>query len=147
MSTRGKTALAVELGATDAISETPDLLGEVKGLSREGVTCAIEAVGNVDLVRIALRALRPGGSLLVVGAAPHGSTYEIDASAFRGGRRIESVVGGSIVPHIDIPRLLELFADGRFPLDRLLSDEVPLSDVPAVLSHSESGVRTVVRME
>lgn len=42
---------------------------------------------------------------------------------------------GSCNPRIDIPRFVELYAAGRFPVDRLITHRMPLADVNTALEN------------
>ncbi len=54
------------------------------------------------------------------------------------GRTIRGVIEGDSVPDIFIPRLVELFVQGRFPLDRL-TRMYPLEAINQAAADSEAG--------
>jgi len=56
-----------------------------------------------------------------VGAAAPGTTanFEIGASLVKGWT-LKMVIQGSSVPQVFIPRLIQLWRDGRFPFDKLI---------------------------
>ena len=53
----------------------------------------------------------------------------------------KSVVGsymGSCNPAVDIPRYVDLYREGRFPVDRLITHRMPLSEVNTALERMAS---------
>lgn len=70
------------------------------------------------------------------------STYDLYMHA-------KTLVGcqyGSIVPNRDFPMLLNLWRTGRLPLDKLISERIPLDDVNVAFDdlRSGSGIRSVI---
>ncbi len=55
---------------------------------------------------------------------------------------------GSCVPSRDIPRFIDMFRQGRLPVDRLLSSTGPLDDINAAFDRLDRGevVRHVILM-
>jgi aryl-alcohol dehydrogenase len=61
------------------------------------------------------------GVVALIGAAPAGTTATIDMnSLLAGGRMLRGILQGDSVPQIFIPKLVELYRSGRFPIDRLV---------------------------
>lgn len=63
-------------------------------------------------------------------------------------RTIKGSYIGSCVPSRDIPRYIELYKQGRLPVDRLLTDTLPLEDLNEGFDRLARGqaVRLVVTM-
>jgi aryl-alcohol dehydrogenase len=63
------------------------------------------------------------------------------------GRTIRGIVEGDSLPDAFIPSLIELYRDGRFPFDRLLTF-YSFDDINAAIADSEDGktVKAVVRL-
>jgi S-(hydroxymethyl)glutathione dehydrogenase / alcohol dehydrogenase len=78
---------------------------------------------------------------------PGGETASIDPEAIadRGLRIVGSKVGSSR-PELDIPRLVELYRQGRLRLDELVSGRYALEDVNEAMTAAERGdaLRVVV---
>ena len=116
-------ALALELGASHAIDPiaTPEVAEEVRKLSGGGVTHAIDTTGNAKVIAAATDALLNLGTLGLVGIPPLTDTLNISTIAvISKGLTIRGIVEGDSQPHIFIPRLIELYRQGRFPFDRLI---------------------------
>ena len=61
---------------------------------------------------------------------------------------IRGVTNGDIVPSQFIPRLVDMYMDGQFPLDRI-SSFYPLEQVNTALEDSLSGktIKPIIRMK
>jgi aryl-alcohol dehydrogenase len=56
------------------------------------------------------------------GAFPFGTDVGLDVNELIAlGRRVRGIVEGESGPHVFIPQLAELWRQGRFPIDRLVS--------------------------
>jgi len=61
------------------------------------------------------------GTLAIVGAPPGGTEYAFDANdMILLGRKVVGVVESDSVVKVYIPRLIELYKQGRFPFDKLV---------------------------
>lgn len=111
-----------------------------------GVDYAFEAIGREDTVRQAWEAARAGGTVVVVGMIPKGQTLTIDPWHFIYEKTLKGCFLGSARIGIDIPRLADLYADGRFQLDELVSRTLTLDELPEALDRLRAGegIRQVV---
>ena len=134
--------LARDLGATDVIdASTCDVAEEIKQLTGgAGLDGAIETSGNVTVLKGAIAALAPVGTCVVIGV-PHGVPAELDVlDLVARGLRVIGTNQGDAVPRIAIPRLIELYRQGRLPVDRLVT-EFAFEDInDAVAASLEGGV-------
>lgn len=111
-------ALAEELGATHTVDgSATDVVSQIQGIAGGGVDHVLDTTGNVAVMTNAIASLRLGGAAAFVGVQTEPLT--IDATALVG-KRITGVLEGSAVPQELIPRLIELWREGRFPFDRLV---------------------------
>jgi len=142
-------AAAAKVGATQIIEAGGDVAERVLAAVPGGVDLAIDSVGHSAVVRQALSVCGPSGTALIVGAAPAGTTYELESRLFKPSRRVVGNVGGSIVPEVDIPRYARLFAAGRLPLRELVTAELGLDDVPEALRRLQNGdgIRSVIHLD
>ncbi len=136
-------------GATATVdgSLVDDVADEIRALTDDrGVDHALEAVGRVDLVRLACRSLAVRGTCTIVGVPPDGTVYEIPADAIRPECRVQTSRMGSNRFREDIPRYLDLHANGLLRLDELVGRTTPLSGLPAAVDDMRAGrgARTVV---
>ncbi|MGB0384873.1 MAG: NAD(P)-dependent alcohol dehydrogenase [Ardenticatenaceae bacterium] len=115
-------ALALELGATHTLNpqETPDLVAAIKEIcGGKGVHYSLDTTNVPSVVRKAFDCLRIRGTYGHVGGT--GTELTFSATQLIFGRTIMGIVQGDSVPDIFIPRLIELYRQGRFPFDRLVT--------------------------
>ena len=145
-----KLELAGELGATHLVDPSGSgVYDAVRSVLPGGVDAAFEVVGVPQLVADAFLATRPGGRCVMVGSPPAGEPIPIDGRALFSERRLLGTTGGSNVPARDIPRIAELYRDGRLDLDTLVSARRPLRDFAESITETERGdvARSVVVMK
>ena len=117
-----KLALAKTLGADYTVNASEgDPVAKVMELSGGGVDYAIETAGKAETILQAFGALHNGGKCIVVGMAPIGSMVNIPAYEFLLGKSIAGSVQGDIRHQADIPRLIDMYMDGKLPIDKLIS--------------------------
>lgn len=114
--------LAKELGATHTVnSKNSDAVKRIKSVIEEGVDYAVEASGVKEVAEMAFEALSKRGTLAIVGAPPGGTEYAFDANdVILSGRKVVGVVEGDSIVKVYIPRLIDLYNQGRFPFDKLI---------------------------
>ena len=147
-----KLAKARELGATHTLTAGEgDLVPAIRNLTGgKGVDVAIESAGRVEAMESAFESGAAGGGLCIVaGNPPHGQVMRINPFSLIGGKRIAGTWGGESRPDTDIPRYVEMFADGRLPLRKLGMDAYPLDEINRALDDLEAGrvVRAMIRMD
>lgn len=133
--------LAKELGATHTINTKNENLGErIKEITGgKGVDAIIDTTAVPALLRQGADALALRGTLILVGAAKSGTEvkFEVGDSLIKGWT-FKTVVQGSSVPQVFIPRLIELYKQGRFPFDKLLG-RYKLDDINKGFDDSADG--------
>ena len=143
-----KLALAQELGATHVINTSRENATARIGLISEakGVDYAFEAVGKVELMTQAVDVIRPGGTTVLLGSPPYGSTLCLDALSMIFGKAVFGSPTGLTIPHIDIPRFVDLYMMGRLPVDKLLTRTYGLDQINEALQALEKGevMRSVI---
>lgn len=136
--------LAKTLGATHVInSGKEDPVALLKQLTDGGVDCALDSTGVTAVIRQAVLALRPRGTCVVVGASKPGANVELDINDFmQGCKRLRGSVADMF-----IPRLVELYRQGRFPFDKLIK-LYPFDQINEAAADSEKGVtlKPVIRI-
>lgn len=135
--------LAREIGATHTInSRSADMADELASITGgEGVNSMLDTTAVPAVVGGAAGALSIGGTLAIVGAAAPGTTVAIDIGipSMVKGWTFKTVIQGGSVPQVFIPTLVELWKQGRFPLDKLVKT-YKLDDINTAFTDSESGV-------
>ena len=126
-----KLKLATAFGATDVVnSSTTDPVAAVQELTG-GVTHAFEVVGLKPTTEQAVAMLEMGGTVYLIGVHRPGATIEVTPFGDLMGQQkgLRGVAMGSANPQIDIPRYAELYLQGRFMLDELVSRHTSLGSI------------------
>lgn len=134
-----KQALGLRVGAHYAGSpeQAAQLVREHAG---DGVDLAIEAVGSARVMEAGLSLLTRGGALVSVGLPHPDQTITTAALQFAGlGRRLLGCYMGDSVPSRDILAYLQLWRDGRLPVELLHTDTRPLRDLNESLDALAAG--------
>ena len=125
-----KLALALELGATHAVPAGPDAVEEVRALTGGGADHAIETVGSALVLADAYAATRRGGSTTTVGLPDPSQMLSIPAVGLVAEERtLRGSYLGSSVPARDLPRFIDLYREGRLPVERLLTHRLALEEI------------------
>jgi S-(hydroxymethyl)glutathione dehydrogenase / alcohol dehydrogenase len=133
-----KLELATRLGATHAV-QPEEAAVMVRDLTNGGVDYAFEAIGDENAIRAAWAAVRPGGTAVVLGLMPKGTSLTIDPWGFIEEKRLLGCFLGSARIDVDIPRLVDLHADGELDLEGLVSRRLPLAELPDAFDRLRSG--------
>ncbi|MFI8594453.1 NAD(P)-dependent alcohol dehydrogenase [Microbacterium sp. NPDC078428] len=133
-------ALARELGATDTVdAREGDVAARVKELTGDGVDFALETSGRSDVLRQAVDSLGVRGTVGVVGAQAPGTETAVETGlSMTRGWSLKMIIEGDSIPQVFIPRLIELWRQGRFPFDRLV-ENFDFHDINDAFSASENG--------
>jgi alcohol dehydrogenase len=126
-----KLGLARQLGATDTYNAAdPACAAEIRSATGGGVDYAFEMAGSIKALSLGADILARGGSVVTAGLPPAKSTYALDHAALVGDEKsIRGSYMGSCVPERDVPIFIELYKQGRLPIDRLKSGTLPLADI------------------
>jgi len=147
---RTKLDMASNLGATDCLQVGPDvdLVEGIKSIVPGGVDYAFEVIGLTEVVTQAFLSTRTGGTTVMVGAPPPGTTITIGSRDLFADRRLLGCTGGGNVPARDIPRIMSLYQKGDLKLDELVSQRLPLERVNDAFAELQKGelARTVIEM-
>lgn len=134
-----KHPVAVAAGA-DRVG-TPEQAGTlIAGLTDEGAHVAIEAVGQAPVMEQCLGLVARGGAVVSVGLPHPDQTLTTNALQFAGqGKRLIGSYMGDAVPQTDIPRYVQMWREGRLPIELLHSDTVPLDHINEALDALANG--------
>ena len=143
-----KLDLAKSLGATHAFNAgNPECQEQIRTLTSGGVEFAFELAGSVRALDLAYRITRRGGTTVTAGLPPPTATFALPpVNLVAEERTIKGSYIGTCVPSRDIPRYIELYRQGRLPVDRLMSGTLKLEDINRGfdLLHEGKAVRQVV---
>lgn len=142
-------ALARELGATHTINaRSADIVAQIKEMTGSGVKFALDTTANAAVIRTAVDALAPRGTCGIVGASPFGTEMTLDVVSFMSeGRKLRGIVEGDSNPDVFIPVLIDLYRQGRFPFDKMITFYA-FEEINDAVDDSEHGrcIKPVVRM-
>jgi aryl-alcohol dehydrogenase len=134
-------ALAAELGATATIDtageELADVAAAVVKLTGRGADVALDTTGNPGVILAAVQSLATHGTASVITSSGAPVTLPPGDLLLKG-RQLRGTMGGHINPTVFIPRLLDLHARGRFPVDRLVKN-YPFAELNTAIADSLSG--------
>jgi S-(hydroxymethyl)glutathione dehydrogenase/alcohol dehydrogenase len=126
-----KLAWAEEFGAThvvDAGREDPvAAVHRISGMG--GVDYAFEVVGTQKTIEQALASTHRGGTCVVVGVSPAGTRLSVDPAMFLQQRILTGSSFGGGHQRTDVPMLLDLFMDGKYRLEELVTRRLPLTEL------------------
>ena len=92
-----------------------------------GAEYAFEAIGSVDAARQVFDMVRSGGTAVVVGMMPMGSEIRVPGPAFLAEKKLIGSMYGSTRFRDHMPRLVNLFMQGRLNLSGLVSQRMGLA--------------------
>jgi S-(hydroxymethyl)glutathione dehydrogenase/alcohol dehydrogenase len=137
-----KLKFASELGATDLVNASKDdPVAKIAEIAAGGVDYSFEAIGNTSAMTQAFHSVysRPGGIAVVLGLVPIGATFSIEAWRFMREVTLTGCTIGSIRPQIDIPHYVDLFMQGKLPLDKMISARYPLEQINKAIKDTLDG--------
>jgi S-(hydroxymethyl)glutathione dehydrogenase/alcohol dehydrogenase len=136
-----KESIARDFGATDFVdARAGDTVAAVKAILPDGVDYSFECVGNPVVLRQAIDILAIGGNCVIIGFPP--PTVEASFNVASLNFIDRGILGsryGSARPHVDIPLVIDLYKQGRFKLDELVTRTYPLEQVESVFSDMAEG--------
>ncbi len=126
-----KLGLARQLGATDTFNATdPNCTEKIIEETKGGVEYAFEVAGVVEAMQTAYAITRRGGTTVTSGLSQHQHTFEIPHSQLVVDERtIKGSYMGSCVVRNDIPKFINLYKQGKLPVDKLRSGNISLNDL------------------
>jgi aryl-alcohol dehydrogenase len=111
-------ALAQELGATEIVTAGA---GSSALLDTGGCNYAIDTTGVPDVLRQAFDSCGPLGVTAMIAPNVPGTEVSIEMLGLLPGKSLRGVVQGDSVSHTFIPQLIDLWQQGRFPFDKLIT--------------------------
>lgn len=132
--------LAKELGATHTINAAEgNPVEKVMAISGgKGMSYMLETSGNPKVLEGAIYTLGLGGVGGIVGAPAMGVTVSLDVNFLLFGRTLRGIIEGESNSDVFIPRLIELYKQGKFPFDKLIK-YYTLDQINQAAADSEGG--------
>ncbi|HHV20527.1 MAG TPA: S-(hydroxymethyl)mycothiol dehydrogenase [Propionibacterium sp.] len=144
---------AMALGATHSIHAdgTVDVVAAVQQLTGgNGADCVIDAVGRPETFTQAFHARDLAGTAVLVGVPTPEMTWEIPLlDVFGRGGALKSSWYGDCLPSRDFPMLIDLYLQGRLPLEAFVTEKIGITDVEAAFEKMHHGdvLRSVVMID
>jgi S-(hydroxymethyl)mycothiol dehydrogenase len=140
---------AAELGATHTVNaaevDTVEAVQELTG--GFGADVVVDAVGRPETWKQAFYARDLAGTVVLVGVPTPDMTLEMPLIDFfsRGGA-LKSSWYGDCLPERDFPTLVELYLQGRLPLEKFVTERIKIDDVEDAFHTMHAGevLRSVV---
>lgn len=133
-----KLELSAKFGATDFVNASEeDPVERVRQIAGGYLDYAFEAIGLSSTVTQAFNMVRAGGTAVVVGVV--GQDVTIPGIAFLREKRLIGSFFGSAHIQYDIPRLVDLYMDGKLLIDELVSKRRPLDELNEAFDDMLSG--------
>ena len=116
--------LALALGSHHACDPTTEsAIDAVRKLLPNGADFVIDTSGNVGAIKDAIPMLAPMGTLGLIGVPrpvdSHLPVTIVDAMTF--GITVRGILVGDSQPDVFLPKLIDLYEQGRFPVDRMIT--------------------------
>lgn len=145
-------ALAKELGATDTVNrkelENETIAEAVARVSHGGVDHAIDTSGNGNMILNAIKSTCLHGRIVLL--APTGTLkdFNIGIDVLMMYRTVIGCCEGDSISKIFIPQLIQLYKEGRFPVDRIIKT-YPFEQLETARDDSNHGkvIKAVVTMD
>ncbi len=147
-----KLDIAMGLGATHSIDAgSADVVESVQALTDGfGADVVIDAVGIPETWRQAFYARDLAGTVVLVGVpTPEMRIPDIPLlDVFGRGGALKSSWYGDCLPSRDFPMLIDLYLQGRLPLDAFVSERIGIADVETAFERMAAGevLRSVVEL-
>ncbi len=141
-------ALARDLGATHTIDgRTTDSVAAIRDIAGLGCDYSIDTTAVPAVARQAIECLALLGTCGLVGVPPTGTELTVEFHSVLFGRFVRGIIGGDAIAQLFIPKLIELWRQGRFPFDRLIRF-YDFADIDAAAHDAEAGlaIKPVLRM-
>ena len=145
-----KLDVARSFGATHTVNAgDPTAVEQIKEISNGGVHFAFEMAGAVKAMELAYKCGRRGGTTVTAGLSHPQAMFSIPHfSIVVEERTIKGSYVGSCDPARDIPRFIDMYREGRLPIDKLLSERISLHDINSGFDRLADGktIRQIVKL-
>jgi NDMA-dependent alcohol dehydrogenase len=136
-----KMTIAADFGATHTLPAGPAATDAIRNLTEgRGADYVFEAIGSPAVQEQCLEAVRPGGTVVLVGVSPMGSGTNLPGAIIT---RQEKTIMGSYYGTANTTRDFALYADlylqGKLDLDRLVTQTYALHEINEAYADMLSG--------
>lgn len=135
-----KLQAGLDMGATHAVRSDAGTVEAIRDLTKGGVDVAIELAGSVQALEAAWGCTCRGG-LTVTAGLPHAEArMPLNALQLVAEERtLRGSYIGSCVPQRDLPRMFALYAQGRLPVEKMLTHRLGLDQINLAMDRLDDG--------
>ena len=146
-----KKEMALKFGATHAFNskKVGDIAEEIKKIvGPGGADVVIDTTGNARIIELCYELTHADGRTILVGVPSKGDKVSIYTLPLHFKKVLKGSEGGSCLPALDIPRIINLVQKGRVSLDGLVTHEFALEDINDALDLVRTGQagRVLIKM-
>ena len=105
----------------------------------KGADVVVDTTGNPRVIEMAYELTQPDGRTILVGVPRKGDKVNIYTLPLHFKKILKGSEGGSVVPDVEIPRLIRLVDRGRLKLEGLYTHEFALDDINEAIRVFRSG--------
>ena len=128
-----------KFGATHFVNSGKcDPVEEIQKITGGGADYTLECTAIPTIFRQAVDSLAMGGKCGLIGAAPMGTEVSLDMQSILNGRTIIGIVEGDAISDILIPKLIDLYKQGRLPFDKMIT-YYPFDQINQAAEDAETG--------
>ena len=142
---------AKQLGAHEVFNANDgQVIDKVKSFANNGVNYSFECVGSEKAMELAYKILKRGGTAVSSGLSHPDKTFSVQhVDMVASEKTIKGSFLGSCVPDRDIPAYIDLYKEGNFPVDRLMSEVISLEEINEGFEKLASGktIRQVIEFD
>jgi alcohol dehydrogenase len=136
-----KMKAAMEMGATHCVTSDDHTIEAVRDLTGGGVDFAIELAGSVKALETAYEITCRGGMTVTAGLPHPDARMPLNALKLVAEERtIKGSYIGSCVPQRDLPRMFSLYAQGKLPVEKMLTHRLRLDQINLAMDQLDQGI-------
>jgi S-(hydroxymethyl)glutathione dehydrogenase / alcohol dehydrogenase len=138
-----KLEMGKRFGASQCFNSknSEDLDGAIRRIvGEEGADVVVDTTGNARVIEHAYELTHPAGKTILVGVPKKGDNVSIYTLPLHFKKVLTGSHGGSIEPHLEIPRLIDLWRVGKLNLEGLITHRFTLDQINEALDLFKTGL-------
>lgn len=144
--------IARELGMTDFVnaSSVANVVEAVQELTQGGADTCFECTGLPPVAAQAVKASNIfWGNTVIIGVSTDKDMIPVSAIDLTMGRKIEGLFFGGAKGRTDVPKIVDMYMEGKIKVDPLITHKMPLSEINTAfdLMHKGESIRSVVSLD
>jgi len=129
---------ARELGATHTVNSAQnDPIEAINKIKANGLDYSLDCTGIPAVINKAVNSVRDGGTCGLIGLPGEDNIAHLEIHTLLH-RTVYGITEGDSIPDIFIPKLIDLYKAGKFPIDKLMT-YYKLEDINQAVEDSRSG--------